>query len=123
LRSLPDMGIQLLPTDPDPPAQCFFASDGRGHEVVIDRLPVRIFLKRGLATTLATAPEAVGTFQKDKVDGFAYTLQSDAQPSEIDAIVRLHLTPEGDVIFEASVPISLGPVRFMGLPAKTLYDV
>jgi hypothetical protein len=124
LRSMPDLGIQLRQTDPDPPAQCFFALDGRGHEVLIERLPVKLFLKRGLAKTLSTTPpEAVGKFQKDKVDGFAYTLQDDSQPSEIDAIVRFHLTPAGDVILEPSVPLSLGPARFMGLPAKAVYDL
>ena len=123
LRSMPDVGIQLVPTDPDPPAQLFFAQDGRGYEVILDRLPVRIFLKRGLADSLGTPPEAVGSFAKDKVDGFAYTLQGEALPSEVDCVVRLHLLPSGDVVFEPTVPISLGPVRFMGLPAKNVYDI
>jgi hypothetical protein len=123
LRAMPDVGIQLFTTDPDPPAQVFFARDGRGFEVLIDRLPVRIFLKRGLANTLGTPPQVVGTPAKDKVDCFGYTLQGDALPSEIDCLVRLHLTPEGDVILEPTVPISFGPVRFMGLPAKVVYDI
>lgn len=123
LRSMPDIGIQVLQTDPDPPAQLFFAKDGRGFEVLIDRLPVKILLKRGLADSLGTPPESVGTFAKDKVDGFAYTLQSDALPSEVNCLVRLHLLPSGDVVFEPTVPISFGAVRFMGLPAKNLYDV
>ncbi|HEX3532049.1 MAG TPA: hypothetical protein VH988_33740, partial [Thermoanaerobaculia bacterium] len=121
LRSLPDLGIQLLPTGP--PAQCFFAVDGRGYEVLIDHLPVRLFLKRGLATTLTLAPETVGQFTNGNVDGFAYTLQDDSQPSTIDAVVRLHLTPAGDVILEPTVPLSLGASRFMGLPAKAVYDI
>src|SRR5206468_8081263 len=40
LRSLPDIGFSLSNTKPDAPARCFFASDGRGHEVPLERLPL-----------------------------------------------------------------------------------
>jgi hypothetical protein len=123
LRSLPDHGIQLVPTDPLHPAHVFFVSDGRGHELIVDGLPVKIFLKSGLATVISGSPTPVGTFDKTKIDSFAYTLGDDINPTEIDCFVRLRLTPENDIILEPSVPISFGPIRWMGLPAANVYDV
>ena len=52
LHALPDLGIQLQVTDPLHPARVYAAVDGRGFEVIIDRLPVTLFLKSGLATAL-----------------------------------------------------------------------
>jgi hypothetical protein len=123
LRAIPDHGIQLALTDPLHPAQIFIALDGRGLEVIIDRLPVKIFLKEGLAAALDTNPVTVGTFDPVKPDSFAYQLGDATQPAQIECFIRLHLTPEGDVILEPSVPISFGPVRWMGLPATAVYDV
>ncbi|HEY5341146.1 MAG TPA: hypothetical protein VIK27_08990 [Candidatus Aquilonibacter sp.] len=37
--------------------------------------------------------------------------------------VRLQLTTTGDVILEPTVPISFGPCRWLGIPAKAVYDV
>lgn len=130
LGALPDTGIQLFATGTDPPAQLFVSVDARGTEIIVDRLAVKLFLKSGLvappapaqAQTLA-ADVAVGLpFAKDKVDGFAYVLR-DGPPSEVDAIVRLHLLPDGSLLIEPSVPISFGPMRFFGLPAKNLFDL
>ena len=59
LRAMPDLGIQLSVTDPLHPARVFFAVDGRGHEIIIDRLPVKIFLKAGIASALSGAPVSV----------------------------------------------------------------
>lgn len=124
LHSLPDLGIQLHATDPMFPARVYAAVDGRGVEVIIDRLPVTLILKSGLATSLkATTPEVVGDFDKTAVDSFSYTLDVSQVGAKIDCFVRLHLTVEGDVILEPTVPISLGPVRWMGLPAKAVYDI
>ena len=123
LRSLPDHGIQLVPTDPLHPAHVFFVSDGRGHELIVDGLPAKIFLKSELAKVISGSPAPVGTFDKTKIDSFAYTLGDDINPTEIDCFVRLRLTPENDVILEPSVPISFGPIRWMGLPAMNVYDV
>lgn len=123
LRALPDHGIQLTPTDPLHPAHVFFVTDGVHRELIIDGLPVKIFLKPGLASQLAGPPQPVGSFDASKPDGFAYTLGDDVHPTEIDCLIRLRLTPENDLILEASVPISLGPVRWMGLPATAVYDI
>lgn len=123
LRAMPDMGIQLLATDPGYPAHVFFANDGRGHEVIIDSLPVKILLKEGLASALSSPPVSVGTFDLTAIDSFAYTLDDDVHPAEISCYVRLHLTTEGDLILEPAVPISLGPVQWMGLPARAVYDI
>jgi len=123
LGALPDMGIQLLATDPGYPAHVFFAKDGRGHEVIIDRLPVKILLKDGLAVALGGPIVTEGSFDPTAIDSFAYTLHDELHPSEISCFVRLHLTTEGDIILEPSVPISLGPVQWMGLPARAVYDI
>jgi hypothetical protein len=123
LRSLPDHGIQLVPTDPLHSAQVFFVSDGRGHELIIDKLPVKILLKSELASVISGSPTPVGSFDTTQIDSFAYTPGDDINPTEIDCFVRLRLTPENDVIFEPSVPVSFGPIRWMGLPAKNVYDV
>jgi hypothetical protein len=123
LRSLPDHGVQLMQTDAQHPAQLFFVSDGRGHELIIDRLPVKILLKSGLASQLTGLSVMIGTFDVTKPDSFAYQLGDDINPCEIDCFIRLRLTPENDVIMEPSVPISFGPVRWMGMPATAVYDI
>jgi hypothetical protein len=123
LRALPDHGIQLLNTDPQHPVRVYAAVDGRGFEVIIDRLPVVIQLKPGLASALTAAPVSAGVFDQTAVDGFAYTLTDGATPSTISCFVRLHLTIEGDIILEPTVPLSFGPVRWMGMPAKAVYDI
>ena len=127
LRELPHTPVQLVPTDPAAPAQLFVSVDTRGTEVIVDGLPLRISLKTGLVAPLDDAVPAndvsVGTpFAVDAPDGFAYVLR-DGQPSEIDALVRLHLHPDGEVTIEASVPMSLGEMSFMGFPVQNLYDV
>jgi hypothetical protein len=123
LRALPDLGILLKVTDPMHPARVFFAVDGRGHELIIDRLPVTLSLKAGLASALTSSPMTVGTFDGTAIDTFAYKLVDDAHPAQIECFVRLQLTVEGDVILEPTVPISFGPCRWMGLPAKAVYDI
>jgi hypothetical protein len=123
LRALPDHGIQFVPTDPLHPAHVFVVVDGRGSELIVDNLPVKILLKPQLATSLIGGPVSVGTFDPSEVDAFAYTLNDDSTAAEIDCFIRLHLTPEGDVILEPSVPISFGPVRWMGIPATAVYDI
>ena len=123
LAALPDMGIQLLATDPGYPAHVFFAHDDRGHEVSIDRLPVKILLKDGLAVALSGPPLTVGSFDLTAIDSFAYKLDDELHPAEISCFVRLHLTTESDLILEPSVPISLGPAQWMGLPARAVYDI
>lgn len=123
LSSLPTVGIQLKVTDTMHPARVYAAVDGRGFEVIIDRLPVTLLLKSGLASSLDPAPVSVGTFDGTAIDSFAYTLGDNVTQTRIECFVRLHLTVEGDVILEPSVPLSFGPVRWMGLAAKAVYDI
>lgn len=123
LRTLPDMGILLMATDPMHPARVYAAVDGRGHEVIIDRLPVTLILKSGLATAITAAPVTVGTFDQTAPDSFAYTLGDSTTQARLQCFVRLHLTVEGGLILEPNVPLSLGPVRWMGLPTTAVYDI
>ena len=75
-------------TDPVHPAQVFFAIDGRGYEIIIDRLPVKMLLKSGLRLRApADSPVTVGTFDNTKIDSFAYTLDDDTQPAR-DRVLR-----------------------------------
>ena len=123
LHALPDLGIRLKVTDPLHPARVYAAVDGRGYEAIIDRLPITLILKSGLASSLTSAAVTVGTFDGTAVDSFAYTLGDAETSATIDCFVRLHLTPEGDLILEPTVPLSFGPVRWMGLPAKAVHDI
>jgi hypothetical protein len=123
LRALPDHGIQLVPTDPMHPAHLYLVSDGRGNELIIDSLPVKIFLKSQLASVLTGSPTQIGTFSPTKLDSFAYTLGDDTNPAEFDCFIQIRFTAEQDIILEPAVPISFGPVRWMGLPATAVYDI
>ncbi|MGA9732716.1 MAG: hypothetical protein WBQ83_18700, partial [Candidatus Acidiferrales bacterium] len=123
LGAMPDVGIQLQVTDAAHPAKVFFACDGRGWELIIDKLPVAVFLKEGTATALASPPVQVGDFDPTDIDSFAYTLNDDTQPAELDMLVRIQVTTAGEVIIEPTVPISLGPCRWLGIPAKAVYDI
>ena len=51
LRDLPNIGIQLVPTGGDKLPTVFFASDGRGYEVVVENLPVDVILPPGMIQT------------------------------------------------------------------------
>jgi hypothetical protein len=123
VRALPNVGILLKPTDPLHPARLFCTFDSRGTEVIVDRLPVKLLLKAGLASSLQSGPVSVGSFSGTDIDSMAYTLFDESQPAEIECFIRLQVTPEKDVILEPTVPLSLGPVRWMGLPAKAVYDI
>ena len=118
------MGILLKPTDPMHPASIFFALDGRGHELIIDRLPVKLFLKPGLATALASATRFGWNVRSDCDRHFR--LQTERRGAlRRDRMLSCGYTSrtEGDVILEPTVPISFGPVRWMGLPATAVYDI
>jgi hypothetical protein len=123
LAAMPDVGLQLQATDPVHPARVYFAQDGRGWELIIDKLPVTVFLKEGTASALSSPPLSVGDFDPTNIDSFAYILDADTTPAQIQVFVRLQVTTEGDVILEPTVPISFGPCRWLGIPAKAVYDI
>ncbi len=123
LGAMPDLGIQLQATDPVHPAKVFFARDGRGWELIVDKLPVTVLLKEGTASALGVGPVTVGTFDPTAIDSFAYTLNDDTQPAALQMFVRLQITTAGDVILEPTVPISLGPCLWLGFPVTAVYDI
>ena len=51
LELLPDIGITLISTSV--PARCYFASDGRGYEVIVENLPLHITFKPTFLTSPA----------------------------------------------------------------------
>ncbi len=123
LRRLPDLGITLQPTMN--PARCFFASDGRGYELLVEGLPVKLTLKSGILEPAEdeTGPPQAAPVSASDPDSYHAVLKREPDGSEIYVLVRLHLTPEGDVILEPNVPLSLGKCRILGLPARAVYDL
>jgi hypothetical protein len=126
VRSLPNVGIQLLPTGTENPATVFAAADGRGHEVVVEGLPVELRLPPGLITPaedgtppLGAAPE----FDADAQDSVGVGVDIDGHPTTIRTHVRMHMTPERDVILEPQVPVSIGGSKLSGFPVEAIHDL
>ena len=124
LESLPDIGITLISTSV--PARCYFASDGRGYEVIVENLPLHITFK----PTFLTPPAGSGSvgdttgFDLSQPDSIAVVQNpGPVMGTELYIMTRLRLTPDGDVILEASVPHSESNVVFLGLPASAIYDL
>jgi hypothetical protein len=124
LRSLPDIGLNLMNTSA--PARCYFASDGRGYELIIENLPLLVTFK----PSFLTPPAGVGTvgdllqFDSSQPDSLQVVLNpGPVDGTQVALMARFHLTPEGDVIFEASVPHCENSVVFLGLPATAIYDL
>ena len=126
LRALPNVGIKLLATENDKLPTVFFAADGRGHEVLIENLPGRDRAPiRPDRTDDESLPEDgdLGDFSVGDEDSLAILKARDPQPSAIRTHVRLHLRPDGDVIFEPNTPVSIDGARLSGFPVEALYDV
>ena len=103
LESLPDIGITLISTSV--PARCYFASDGRGYEVIVENLPLHITFK----PTFLTPPAGSGSvgdttgFDLSQPDSIAVVQNpGPVMGTELYIMTRLRLTPDGDVILEAS---------------------
>jgi hypothetical protein len=126
LRALPNVGIQLLPVVSDKAPTVFFASDGRGYEVLIENLPVELLLPAGLIEPEkdSVAEEGDdGEFDANDEDSLAIVKARDPQCTFMRTHVRLHLRPDGDVILEANTPISIDGAKLSGFPVEALHDV
>ncbi len=126
LRRLPNVGIQLLDTGPANAATVFFASDGRGHEVLIEGLPVELQLPPGLVEPGENGVVSDGNpadFAAHDEDSLAVVKSRDPQPTAVRTNVRLHLTPARDVILEPNVPISIDGATFNGFPVEVIHDL
>jgi hypothetical protein len=124
LNTLPGFGIKLLPTDPSAPARCFFARDSRGVEVVLESLPVTLVLPEGLLEPGTwTTPPVSPSYDATALDAFESTLKNSPDGSELSFKVRIHLTPEGDLLFEPNVPLSVTDGHLLGVQAHAIYDM
>jgi hypothetical protein len=126
LRDIPNVGIQLLSTGTDKFPTVFFASDGRGYEVLIENLPVDLLLPPGLIEpdddTLAE-DGSTSDFSVNNEDSVAIVKARDPAPSIVRTHVRLHLRPDGDVILEPNTPISIDGAKWSGFPVEALHDI
>jgi hypothetical protein len=126
LRKLPNIGLQLLPTGTDKAASVYFASDGRGHELLIEGLPVELQLPGGLINPDKDNVAQDGNpsdFSANDEDSLAVVKQLDPEPTYFRTHVRLHLTPAGDVILEPNVPLSTDGAKLSGFPVEAIHDI
>jgi hypothetical protein len=126
LRSLPNVGIQLLPTGSDKLPTVFFACDGRGYEVLIENLPVDLVLPPGMVQTDDPAVLSDGDlsqFGAGDEDSLEVEKRRDPDPTVVRTHIRLHLRPDGDVILEPNTPISIDGATLWNLPVEALHDV
>ena len=125
LRDMPNVGIQLLPTGTGSSATVFFAADGRGHELLIENLPVELQLPPGLIEPDGAAMEEGDPlgFDAGDEDSVAIVKRRDPARSSVYTHVRIHLRPDGDVVLETSTPISIDRAKLSGFPAAALHDV
>ena len=137
LSLMPDIAFVLQDT-PDPPdaggyrpAHLYVTQGETGLELVIEALPVEIQIPSTLLGPLepeagepALQPDVELTepFRPGVHDSLAVVLR-DVNPSSIFVHLRLRMTTEFDFIIEPSVPISIGPCRFNGLPCHGLHDL
>ena len=126
LRDLPNVGIQLLPTGSDKPPTVFFASDGRGYEVLVENLPVDLILPAGMIQPDDPAVLVDGDvtqFGVNDEDSIEVEKHRDPDPTVVRTHVRLHLRPDGDIILESNTPISVDSATLWNLPVEALHDV
>jgi hypothetical protein len=124
-RDLPNVGIVLLATKAGKPATVFAAYDGRGTEVLVEGLPVELQLPRGLITPAKDSDDVVGSaadFDAGAEDSVAVVVAR-ADPTAIRCQVRLHLTPDGDVLLEPNTPLSFDAARMFDVPFTALHDL
>jgi hypothetical protein len=129
LATMPHFGIALETTEAGAPARAFFVRDGRGFEVLLEAVPVKLTLQAGVLEPIP--PDSSGTpvdvgdasaFHAGDPDGFAAVLKPITE-TEIYVKARIRLTPEGDVFFEPNVPVSASDCVLFGIPATAVYDL
>lgn len=128
LTRMPDVGFNLVATGTEP-ARLYVTSGPAGTAFVIDSLPVEIQLPARMLMPLEP-PDGqiplqdtlIDTFQPGRHDTLTITLRR-YEPSSIKVHVTIRYTEAREVIIEPAVPISVGPCRFSGLPARGVHDL
>lgn len=126
--SMRAIGYYLEATDLEP-AHVFVVADGDRLEVAITGLPVEIELPAGLLEPPHPADDSpppnelrlTAAFAPAVADSVEVTVRT-GQPSAIKVRVNARLTGDGDVLIEPVVPLSFGPVRISGVPARGVHD-
>jgi len=134
LTQMPDIAFYLNNTPIDKPARLFATRASTGIEIIIEGMPIEIQIPSGLLGPLRTMDEEKANpaggldvtntdlFQPGIYDSLQVTLR-DTGHSSIFVHLKLRMTEEMDFIIEPSVPISIGPCRFNGLPCEGLHDL
>ena len=138
LTQMPDIAFFLIDTPvANPvasPARLFVTHRETGIDLIIEGIPVEIRVPTDLLGPLRSLEEdnanptggpdvtLTDIFQPGVYDSFQVTLR-DTDYSSIYVHLRLRMTEEMDFIIEPSVPISIGPCRFTGLPCRGLHDL
>ena len=124
-RDLPNVGIVALTTAAGNAPTVYFARDGRGYEVLIEGLPVELQLPGGMITPAKDDDDHDGDtadFDPGSDDSVAIVKYRGA-PTIIRAHIRLHLTPDGDVLIEPHTPINIDTAKLSNLPVTALHDL
>lgn len=124
-RDLPDIGITLLQSAAGKGPTVFFARDGRGWEVLVEGLPVELRWPPGLITPDQDDVDHDGDpsdFDPGNDDSVA-VVKVRGDSSYIRTHIRLHLTPQGDVLIEPNTPIGIDSAKFSNLSVTALHDV
>lgn len=129
LTRIPDVGFRLLATGVEP-ARLYATSGPGGTAYVIEALPLEIQLPERMLMPLEKTPEdeipleetLIDSFQAGFHDTLRITLRRD-EPSFVRVHVSVRFTEAHEVILEPAVPISIGPCRFSGLPARGVHDL
>ena len=124
-RDMPNLGIVLLKTNADKPATAYFADDGRGTEVLVEAIPVELQLPSGFITPAKDTDDLDGTaadFDAGDDDSVA-VIKARTAPTAIRTHIRLHLTPDGDVLLEPNTPLSIDGAKLMNLPFTALHEL
>ncbi|HEY2659536.1 MAG TPA: hypothetical protein VGI79_07425 [Caulobacteraceae bacterium] len=125
VRDLPNVGVVLLMSAADKAPTVFFARDGRGYEVLIEGLSVELQFPTGLITPAKDDDDHDGDaseFDPGDDDSVA-VVKIRGAASIVRTHIRLHLTPDGDVIIEPNTPINIDTAKFSNLPVTALHDV
>jgi hypothetical protein len=127
--ALPKIEFRLHET-PGPPARIYIRQTTLGVEWIVEALPVEIRLPERLLTPLEPAPGAEVPIEATVTEGFvpgeADTLRIVLRRDERSSIfthVRLRVSEQWDFVIEPAVPLSIGPCRFSGIPARAIHDL
>lgn len=129
LSTLLDVEFHLLPTTSEP-ARVTVTLGDLGVEFIVEALPVEIHLPLGYLKPLEpegsigtpASTQEIDSFVSGRADTITVVLNNN-QPSVIRVHVKVRMTEDGRFVIEPSVPLSIGPCRYLGLPCRAIHDL